>query len=39
MNIRELSKGSFVQAWSNDSAWMLCQAVKWANSDDINPNK
>ena len=27
MNIRELSKGSFVQAWSNDSAWLFSPMV------------
>ena len=36
MNIRELSKGSFVQAWSNDSGWMLCQVVEVLRNDSVS---
>ena len=36
MNIRELSKGSFFQAWSKDSAWMLCQVVEILRDDRVS---
>lgn len=36
MNIRELPKGSFVQAWSNDSGWMLCQVVEVLRNDSVS---